>query len=110
MNLQYVIDMRNGQQYHARSMKTALAITRHSLGGVRIYRGAEYQTDRPSADGNREYVQAVDFLDIKVGRCRFEKWAQRPMLSYRKAQEGCPDDHHTQPFRCRPGIRSGAPA
>lgn len=63
------IDMRNGQRYRASSKHTAIRIAKHNLGGVRIYRGAEYQTDRPIGRDEREYVMALDlWTDKKAAR------------------------------------------
>lgn len=58
----YRIDRSNGETSIASSFREAMTITREMLGSARIYRGAEYQTDRPSieADKDRETCTALD--------------------------------------------------
>ena len=71
----YTIEHKNGESATATSMTGALAAARRMLAGSmreipgggfelssRVYRGAEYRTDRPSATepGELEYVDALD--------------------------------------------------
>lgn len=74
MKTNYTVTRENGEEQTAGSMRTALKIARQMLAGElreipgggfrvsqRIYRGAEYRTDRPSESGDeREYVEALD--------------------------------------------------
>lgn len=55
----YQIDRSNGDTRTAKSMTDALATARRMLGVSRVYRGAEYITDRPVKD-DREACNALD--------------------------------------------------
>ena len=58
----YTIDTHSHGSDTATSMADALASARRLRGTKRLYRGAEYQSDRPvGRDGDREYVTATDF-------------------------------------------------
>ncbi len=59
----YRIDRSNGESRTASSMSGALRIARQMVGSQRVYRGAEYTTDRPSDDGRNDRV-IVEALDI----------------------------------------------
>lgn len=56
----YKIDRSNGDSRTVSSSKVAIATARRMLGVSRVYRGAEYQTDRPGKDGDREYCTGLD--------------------------------------------------
>jgi hypothetical protein len=56
----YKIERTNGDRATAHSLKDALAASRRMLGVTRVYRGAEYQTDRPGKDDEREYCTGLD--------------------------------------------------
>lgn len=59
----YRITSDNGDTHTARSMKAAIATARRELGVTRVYRGAQYRTDRPGTEGERERVYCTG-LDI----------------------------------------------
>jgi hypothetical protein len=77
MTLKYTIDHRNGDSTTATSMAGALAAAKRLMGRRRIYRGAEYLSDR--ADGRDERI-SITCLDIWPNR----QQAQR--------QNGCQAD------------------
>lgn len=56
----YQIDRSNGDTRTAKSMADALATARRMLGVSRVYRGAEYATDRPTKEGDREGCTGLD--------------------------------------------------
>lgn len=56
----YKIERANGDKRTAASLRGALTVARRMLGVHRIYRGAEYQTDRPDDNGEREYCTGLD--------------------------------------------------
>ena len=56
----YRIDRDNGDTTTARSMSAALATARRELGVSRVYRGAQYRTDRPGTDGDRIFCTGLD--------------------------------------------------
>lgn len=56
----YSIDRSNGEIRTASNSKAAFATARRMLGVSRVYRGAEYQTDRPGQHGEREYCTGLD--------------------------------------------------
>lgn len=56
----YTIERTNGDKATANSMADAVASARRMLGASRVYRGAEYQTDRPGKDGDRENCTGLD--------------------------------------------------
>ena len=59
--MKYTIERFNGQPArHADSMKDAIRIAREWLGVDRVYKSAEYQTDRPAASGGREMCYGLD--------------------------------------------------
>jgi len=57
----YTVDTHSHGSDTATSMAGALDAARRLRGATRLYRGAEYQSDRPGANGEREYVTATDF-------------------------------------------------
>lgn len=58
---------RNGSTDKSRNMEWALRLCRLTLNADRVYKGAEYQTDRPAAGDDREPCNA---LDIWISRSR----------------------------------------
>ena len=89
----YTITRENGEVQTANSMSEALKIARQMLAGEsreipgggfrfssRIYRGAEYRTDRPSERGDeREYVDAMDIWAFRSDATQ-ESGVQAPVV------------------------------
>lgn len=69
----YHIDRSNGTHRTATSLADALRIARELLGVSRVYRGAEYQTDRPASEYwkarglAREYCTGLDIWTSRKG-------------------------------------------
>lgn len=61
------------------SMAEALQEARRQLGAYRVYRGAEYQTDRPGKNGDREYCMALDIWSTMVA-ARNQTDGQAPVV------------------------------
>lgn len=90
----YTIEHANGDSATATSMTGAIAAARRMLGGSmreipgggfevsgRVYRGAEYRTDRPSASDpdEREYVDALDIWAFRKDATQ-QSDAQAPVV------------------------------
>ena len=67
----YTIERSNGDSATANSKASAISTARRMLGVARVYRGAQYQTDRPAGcDGDREYCTGLDIWRSRADAAR----------------------------------------
>ncbi len=65
--MKYRLDRNNGTDpQFASSKKHAIRLAKEWIGVNRVYRGAEYQTDRLSENGERQSVFALDIWSNKL--------------------------------------------
>lgn len=80
----YTIERSNGQSARtAESMKDALRISREWLCVSRVYRGAQYFTDRPSDDDGRETCNALDVWRNRIDASQQSAHAADVVISWR---------------------------
>jgi hypothetical protein len=67
----YTIERSNGDSATANSKASAISTARRMLGVARVYRGAQYQTDRPIGRiGDREYCTGLDIWRSRANAAR----------------------------------------
>lgn len=81
--MKYTIDRDNGESYTASSMSAAIAQARRVLCATRVYRGAEYQTDRPTRGGERQYCTGLDIWRTRADATKQSSACAPIVISWR---------------------------